>query len=55
MNPRDIACLKHTSSMIERMRKNNQTAIFFGYITEDIFIGLSSDFFADNNYFIHSC
>ena len=26
---------------------------FFGYITKDIFIGLGSDFFADNSLFIH--
>jgi NADH-ubiquinone oxidoreductase chain 5 len=28
-------------------------SIFFGYITKDIFIGLGSDFFADNSLFIH--
>jgi NADH-ubiquinone oxidoreductase chain 5 len=28
-------------------------SIFFGYITKDIFIGLGSDFFADNSIFIH--
>lgn len=28
-------------------------SIFFGYITKDIFIGLGSDFFADNALFIH--
>jgi NADH-ubiquinone oxidoreductase chain 5 len=28
-------------------------AIFFGYITKDIFIGLGSAFFADNSLFIH--
>ena len=28
-------------------------SIFFGYITKDIFIGLASDFFADNSLFIH--
>ena len=28
-------------------------AIFFGYITKDIFIGLGSGFFADNSIFIH--
>ena len=27
--------------------------ILFGYITEDIFIGLGSGFFADNALFIH--
>jgi NADH-ubiquinone oxidoreductase chain 5 len=28
-------------------------SIFFGYITKDMFIGLGSDFFADNSIFIH--
>jgi len=28
-------------------------SIFFGYITKDIFIGLGSDFFADNSIFLH--
>ena len=28
-------------------------SIFFGYITKDIFIGLGSNFFADNGIFIH--
>jgi NADH-ubiquinone oxidoreductase chain 5 len=28
-------------------------SIFFGYITKDIFIGLGSNFFADNSLFIH--
>jgi len=28
-------------------------SIFFGYISKDIFIGLGSDFFADNSIFIH--
>jgi NADH-ubiquinone oxidoreductase chain 5 len=28
-------------------------SIFFGYITKDIFIGLGSNFFADNSIFIH--
>ena len=28
-------------------------SIFFGYMTKDIFIGLGSDFFADNSLFIH--
>lgn len=28
-------------------------SIFFGYVTKDIFIGLGSDFFADNSVFIH--
>jgi NADH-ubiquinone oxidoreductase chain 5 len=28
-------------------------SIFFGYITKDIFIGLGTDFFADNSLFIH--
>lgn len=28
-------------------------SIFFGYVTKDIFIGLGSDFFADNSLFIH--
>jgi NADH-ubiquinone oxidoreductase chain 5 len=28
-------------------------AIFFGYITKDLFIGLGSGFFADNSIFIH--
>src|ERR1700709_2655188 len=28
-------------------------SIFFGYITKDLFIGLGSDFFADNSLFIH--
>lgn len=28
-------------------------SIFFGYITKDIFLGLGSDFFADNSLFIH--
>ena len=28
-------------------------SIFFGYITKDIFVGLGSDFFADNSLFIH--
>jgi len=28
-------------------------SIFFGYITKDMFIGLGSDFFADNSLFIH--
>jgi NADH-ubiquinone oxidoreductase chain 5 len=28
-------------------------SIFFGYITKDVFIGLGSDFFADNSLFIH--
>jgi len=28
-------------------------SIFFGYITKDIFIGLGSDFFADNSLYIH--
>ena len=28
-------------------------SIFFGYITKDIFIGLGSNFFADNGLFIH--
>ena len=28
-------------------------SIFFGYVTKDIFIGLGSDFFADNSIFIH--
>ncbi|MDD0473415.1 hypothetical protein PFI47_10765, partial [Streptococcus pneumoniae] len=28
-------------------------SIFFGFITKDIFIGLGSDFFADNSLFIH--
>jgi len=30
-------------------------SIFFGYITKDIFIGLGSNFFADNSIFIHPC
>jgi len=28
-------------------------SIFFGYVTKDIFIGLGSNFFADNSIFIH--
>ena len=28
-------------------------SIFFGYVTKDIFIGLGSNFFADNSLFIH--
>jgi NADH-ubiquinone oxidoreductase chain 5 len=28
-------------------------SIFFGYVTKDMFIGLGSDFFADNSLFIH--
>src|ERR1700689_2788980 len=28
-------------------------SIFFGYITKDIFIGLASNFYADNSLFIH--
>lgn len=28
-------------------------SIFFGYLTKDIFIGLGSNFFADNSLFIH--
>ena len=28
-------------------------SIFFGYITKDLFIGLGSDFFADNGLYIH--
>lgn len=28
-------------------------SIFFGYITKDMFIGLGSDFFADNSIYIH--
>ena len=28
-------------------------SIFFGYVTKDMFIGLGSDFFADNSIFIH--
>jgi NADH-ubiquinone oxidoreductase chain 5 len=28
-------------------------SIFFGYITKDIFIGLGSNFFADNSLFVH--
>lgn len=28
-------------------------SIFFGYITKDIYIGLSSDFFSDNSLFLH--
>lgn len=28
-------------------------SIFFGYVTKDIFIGLGSNFFADNSVFIH--
>jgi NADH-ubiquinone oxidoreductase chain 5 len=28
-------------------------SIFFGYISKDIFLGLGSDFFADNSIFIH--
>jgi len=28
-------------------------SIFFGYITKDIFVGLGSNFFADNSIFIH--
>ena len=28
-------------------------AIFFGYVTKDLFIGLGSGFFADNSIFIH--
>ena len=28
-------------------------SIFFGYVSKDIFIGLGSDFFADNSIFIH--
>ena len=30
-------------------------SIFFGYITKDIFIGLGSNFFADNSIFVHPC
>ena len=30
-------------------------SIFFGYVTKDIFIGLSSSFFSDNSIFIHPC
>lgn len=28
-------------------------SVFFGYVTKDMFIGLGSDFFADNSLFIH--
>ena len=28
-------------------------SIFFGYLTKDIFIGLGTDFFADNSLFVH--